>query len=83
LEGKDEYEIAYALLPKFWKKGYGTELARHMKAYGFHNLKTERLISIIEKNNIDSIKVALRNNMQVLFETNYLGMEVQVFGITK
>ncbi len=25
LDGQNEYEIAYSLKPKFWKKGYGTE----------------------------------------------------------
>jgi len=31
LEGRKEYEIAYSLIPRFWKRGYGTELAIKMK----------------------------------------------------
>ena len=33
LEGKKEYEIAYSLKPNFWKKGYGTEMAKQMKKF--------------------------------------------------
>jgi [ribosomal protein S5]-alanine N-acetyltransferase len=81
LENKIELEIAYSLLPRFWKNGYGTELAKQMKEFGFENIKTKRFVSIIDKENSDSINVALKNGMEVLFETKYLGMDVQVFGI--
>lgn len=81
LHNKEEHEIAYSLLPKFWKKGYGTELALQMKQFGFENIETKRFISIIDKRNNDSIKVAKKNGMDILFETTYLGLEVFVFGI--
>jgi len=81
LKNRKEYEIAYSLLPKFWKKGYGTELAKQMKSYGRQNIETDRLVSIIETENIDSIKVAIKNGMKVLFEMEYLGMNVKVYGI--
>lgn len=79
--GKPEYEIAYSLKPRFWGKGYGTEMARKMKEYGFGNIPTDRFISMIDKENTDSIKVARKNGMNLLFDTEYLGMEVYVFGI--
>ena len=81
LENKNEFEIAYSLLPKFWNNGYGTELAKKMTKYGFENIKPERFVSIIDKENSDSINVALKNGMKVLFETQYLGMNVEVYGI--
>ncbi|BDC98909.1 GNAT family N-acetyltransferase [Persicobacter psychrovividus] len=83
LESKNEFEIAYSLLPKFWKNGYGTELAEQMKKYGFEKIKADRLVSIIDKENYDSINVAVKNGMKVLFETTYLGMDVEVYGIIK
>lgn len=81
LENNNEFEIAYSLIPQFWKKGYATELAKKMKDFGFQNIKTERFVSIINKDNSDSIKVAIKNGMEMLFETKYLGMDVQVYGI--
>lgn len=83
LQGKLEHEIAYSLIPKYWKNGYGTELAQQMRKFGIDNLNLNRMISIIHKDNIDSINVAKKNGMQVLFETEYLGMDVLVFGIEK
>jgi ribosomal-protein-alanine N-acetyltransferase len=83
LNGRKEYEIAYSLIPRFWKKGFGTEAAKQMKQFGFENIETDRFVSIIDKDNIDSIRVAQKNGMEVLFETEYLGMFVKVFGIEK
>ena len=34
LDGKSEYEIAYSLMPKFWGKGYATEVAQTMRGFG-------------------------------------------------
>lgn len=76
-----EYEIAYSLIPKYWKNGYGTELAIQMRDYGFKHIDTKRFVSIIDKQNIDSINVAKKNHMIILFETKYLGMDVYVYGI--
>lgn len=83
LQGRQEYEIAYSLKSRFWKKGYGTELARQMKAYGMKNIQANRFISIIDINNFDSIKVAKKNGMKALFKTKYLGMQVEVYGMER
>ncbi len=80
LNGREEYEIAYSLIPAFWGKGYGTEIARKMKSFGKQYISTDRFISIIDVDNTDSIKVAVKNGMQVLFRTKFLGMEVDVYG---
>ena len=77
-----EFEIAYSLKPQFWKKGFATEVAIQLKEFGLNNKIAPRLISIIDKENIDSIKVANKNKMNILYEIdNYLGMNVYVFGI--
>ncbi len=81
LNGRKEYEIAYSLIPKYWGKGYATEVAQQLKQYGLANISTDRFVSIIDKNNVGSIGVAIKNEMKVLFETQYLGMDVFVYGI--
>lgn len=81
LNGSDEYEIAYSLIPKYWGKGYATEIAVQMKNFGFAAINTKRFISIIDLENIDSANVAIKNGMNILFKTDYQGMEVNVFGI--
>ena len=80
INGVKEYEIAYSLKPKFWKLGYGTEMANHMKQYALENIKPKRLISMIDKDNLDSIKVAKKNGMKFLFESEYLEVPINVYG---
>jgi RimJ/RimL family protein N-acetyltransferase len=83
IEGENEYEIAYSIKPTFWKKGFGTEMAKQMKSYGKEHIDTQRFISIIHIDNVDSINVAKKNGMEVLYRTEYLGMTVDVYGIEK
>ena len=83
LHDKKEYEIAYSLKPKYWGNGYATEIARTMKDFGYKKIETNRFISIIDVANIESANVAKKNGMKVLFNTEYLGMNVDVFGIEK
>ncbi|MFT5168694.1 MAG: ribosomal-protein-alanine N-acetyltransferase [Saprospiraceae bacterium] len=80
---REEYEIAYSLIPAYWGKGYGTEIAIQIKEFGFANKISGRFISIIDKQNTASINVAKKNGMKVLKETEYLGMQVYVFGMEK
>lgn len=80
VNGKWYMEIAFSLKPPFWGKGYGTEVARQLKKYGFENQLANQFISIIDKRNIRSIHVAKKNDMQILFETVYMDMNVFVFG---
>lgn len=83
LSGKKEYEIAYSLKPKYWKNGYATEIARRMREFGSKMIDTNRFISIIDVANIESANVAKKNGMKVIFNTEYLGMKVNVFGVDK
>lgn len=83
IEGRSELEIAYSLLPKFWLNGYATEIAKQMKVFGFKNLTNKRLISIIHQENVQSMNVAQKNGMKKLFETQFQGMEVFVYGVEK
>lgn len=80
LNGRKEHEIAFSLIPKYWGNGYATEIAQD---YGFKNIHTDRFISIIHVDNIASIRVAQKNGMQVLFNTEFHGMNVDVYGINK
>ncbi len=83
LDGKKEREIAYSLKPKFWGKGYGTEIAKNMKKFGWNNIDANRFISIIHIENIGSINVAVKNGMRPLFRTEFMNMPVDVYGIER
>jgi ribosomal-protein-alanine N-acetyltransferase len=74
------YEIAYSLKSNFWGKGYATEIANQMRNFGKENKIASQFVSIIHKENLDSIKVANKNEMKISYEIeDYLGMNVYVF----
>ncbi len=83
LNEKEEFEIGYSILPRYWKRGYASEAAVQMRLFGFENVTKNRIISIIHKENIDSMNVAVKNGMKILFETEFQGMDVFIYGIEK
>lgn len=80
LDGKEAFEISYSLKPNYWNKGYATEMAKQMKYFGHQHKIANSFISIIDKKNVASINVATKNSMTLIDETEFLGMEVYVYG---
>ncbi len=56
-ETQDEFEIAYRLLPEYWGKGYGTELAKALVNWGFTHLEVTKIVAITHPDNIASQQV--------------------------
>lgn len=65
VDGKDEVEIGYGLIRKYWHNGYASEAAIACKNYGFKALGLNKIISLIRPENTPSRKVAERNGMTV------------------
>jgi ribosomal-protein-alanine N-acetyltransferase len=63
VDGVQELEIGYSLLPAFWKQGYATEAARKCRDFAFTNKLSPSLISIISVTNTSSENVALKIGM--------------------
>ncbi|CAH0336731.1 hypothetical protein FVB9288_02444 [Flavobacterium sp. CECT 9288] len=80
VDGKAQMEISYSLKQEFWGKGFATEISTQLKKFGLENNISNQFVSIIDKENIASINVAIKNGMKVLSETKYLGMDVFILG---
>lgn len=65
LDGVPEVEVAYLIDKAHWGQGLGTEAALAVRDYGFHRLGLPRLICLIERENIASIRVAERIGMRL------------------
>jgi ribosomal-protein-alanine N-acetyltransferase len=63
IDGRFEVEVAYLLDKAYWGQGLGTEVAQAILDYGFEQLQLPRLICLIERNNLASIKVAQKIGM--------------------
>ena len=81
VDGIQELEIGYSVLPGFWKKGYATEAAIKCKEYAFENNLSTSLISIIHLDNLPSKKVARKNGMEVDKATIYKENPVEIFRV--
>ncbi|ENQ3077851.1 GNAT family N-acetyltransferase [Bacillus sp. WLY-B-L8] len=62
-DGKEEIEVGYWLLPKYWGNGFAKEAAAAFRDYGFQVLKLQKLISLINPNHPASIFVARKIGM--------------------
>lgn len=63
IDERPEVEVAYLLSKEYWGQGLGTEVAQALLNYGFEHLKLSRLVCLIERENIASIKVAKKIGM--------------------
>lgn len=63
IDGHNEVEVAYLISKAYWGQGLGTEAAQAILEYGFNSLHLPRLISLIDEDNLASIKVAEKIGM--------------------
>ena len=59
-EGWPAMEVGWTLGKEYWGKGYALEAARTAMRYGFLTQNVDGLISVIQKDNVPSQKVAQR-----------------------
>ncbi|MDI9339562.1 MAG: GNAT family N-acetyltransferase [Sediminibacterium sp.] len=83
VDGIEELEIGYSLMPAYRGLGYALEAAKKCKEYAFENNLAESLISIIHVDNTASEKVAVRNGMKLEKTTLYNNSKVNIFRIHK
>lgn len=79
INGAEEYEITYSLIPEFWGKGYARELALHFIRFAKENLPIKSVISLIHPENNASIRVAESNGLALDGESEFMGMPVLIY----
>lgn len=79
LNGKDELEITYSLLPEFWGNGYARELAKLFIEHVRTNSDATSVISLIHPENNASINVAKANGLQLDGKATFMDVPVDVY----
>ena len=59
-----DVDIGYAFLPKFWSKGYAFEAALAMKHYAQDELGLNRLVAVVDPENLSSIRLLEKLGMK-------------------
>ena len=83
VDGIEELEVAYSLVPTFRNKGFASEAAVKCREFAFQNNLASSLISIISLTNTPSSNVALKNGMKIEKQTLYNQNPVNIFRIQK
>ncbi len=78
-EGWPGLEVGWALDRAFWGKGYATEAALHAIDFAFNHLGQDRVISLIQPGNSNSVAVALRLGMKLVKETEVTRQRVLIY----
>ncbi|WP_164669774.1 GNAT family N-acetyltransferase [Virgibacillus doumboii] len=79
VDGKKELEIGYWIMRNYWGLGYATEAAAALKKYGRQKLGQQRLIALIQPENVGSKIVAEKIGMHVEKKIVLSGQEVLVY----
>ncbi|MBX2979430.1 MAG: GNAT family N-acetyltransferase [Flavobacteriales bacterium] len=81
VDGVDELEIGYHLLPSAWGKGYATEAAIACKEFARQHKLLRSVISLIDHENFASQAVAKRNGMSFEKDTVHRGTPAMVWRV--
>ena len=80
---QQEIEVGYRLATAYWGRGLATEAALATRDYAFNQLGLTRLISIIEPENIRSIRVAEKIGMRHEKDLSFGDIPVRIYAIQK
>jgi RimJ/RimL family protein N-acetyltransferase len=81
VNGKDEVEILYGFIRRYWGMGYATEAAMGVYEYGKTELKLKRFISLVEPGNLRSSNVVKKLGMKLEKETRRWGRQYYKYSI--
>ncbi|PQJ21003.1 GNAT family N-acetyltransferase [Tenacibaculum sp. SG-28] len=54
---ENEDEIGYRLREKYWRKGFGTEIAKGLIKFGFEELEMDKITADVDTRNLNSVKI--------------------------
>jgi RimJ/RimL family protein N-acetyltransferase len=83
VRGSHETEVGWRLERTFWGRGLATEGALASLRYGFKELGLERIISIIQPENVASRRVAEKAGLTLRGEARWRGHDVIWYGIDR
>lgn len=75
-------ELAYRLHPKYWNKGYATELAKALIHYGFDKISLTKIVAIVHPENERSRRVMEKSGMSYYGIIDHKGIALPCYEIT-
>lgn len=82
-EGWPGFELGWMIAKSYWGRGYATEAAEAALAYAYRDLDKSRVISLIRRDNLPSIRVAEKIGARFDSEVEVLGAPALVYACTR
>jgi RimJ/RimL family protein N-acetyltransferase len=82
-EGWPGFELGWMIAKPYWGRGYATEAAEAALAFAFRELAQDKVISLIRRDNLPSIRVAEKIGAQFDSEVDVLGAPALVYACTR
>jgi RimJ/RimL family protein N-acetyltransferase len=84
LPASEQVEIGWHLNPDYWGRGYATEAARGALALAFGARGLDRVVAVVDPDNVRSLAVCRRLGMTHLGQTgDYFGLTLELFELTR
>lgn len=83
LDGTIEVEVGYRLAREHWGKGFATEAARASLRYGFEDLELDRIVAVVQGENIASQRVLEKLGLKYEKDARYYNTDVKYYGIAR
>ena len=79
LEDTPEIEVAYGLAKSVWGRGYAVEAARAALEFGFEQLKLERVVAVVNPENVASQRVLEKLGMKHTKNVRHYGEDLMYY----
>lgn len=83
LDGTDEIEVGYGMIPEYWRKGIGFECAKAWLDFGFKEKNLERIVAVASPENVGSWRIMEKLGMTREKYGEHYGMYCVFYAISK
>jgi ribosomal-protein-alanine N-acetyltransferase len=83
LDGTTEVEVAYGMAKSSWGKGFATEAARASLKFGFEELKLEKIVAVVNPENISSQRVLEKLRMKYTGNAHHYDADLMYYEISQ
>jgi RimJ/RimL family protein N-acetyltransferase len=83
LDGTTEVEVGYRLARNQWGNGFATEAARASLRHGFEDLALERIVAVVQPDNLASQRVLEKLSLKYEKDARYYNTEVKYYAIAR
>ncbi|HEX8845703.1 MAG TPA: GNAT family N-acetyltransferase [Pyrinomonadaceae bacterium] len=83
LEETSEIEVAYALAKEHWGKGYAAEAALAALRFGFETLRRERIVAVVNPENVSSRRVLEKLGMTYVKMAHHYDADLMYYEMTR